>query len=61
VEPTTGINFTTWSAAPDSDGDGAFMFGMVLPADAMTTDATDYIGILVSRKFVTPQTLRENL
>lgn len=47
IDPKTSINFTTWSASLDEDGNGAFTFGMVLPQDATSKDATDYIGILV--------------
>ena len=47
TDPATGIDFTTWSADPDSDGDGAFTFGLALPEDAATRDATEYIGLLV--------------
>ena len=48
VDPATGINYTTWSTVPDENGDGSFTFGMVLPPDAAVTDATEYIGLLVS-------------
>jgi cellobiose dehydrogenase (acceptor) len=49
----TGIEFGTWDYTPDASDDddpgfGAYKFGMALPADAMTKDATEYIGILVS-------------
>ena len=40
----TGIKFTTWEATSGA----AFTFGMALPADALTKDATEYIGLLVS-------------
>jgi Cytochrome domain of cellobiose dehydrogenase len=49
VDAKTGINFTTWTAQPDSNGNGAFTFGMVLPEDATSKDATEYIGLLVCR------------
>ncbi len=47
VDPKTGINFTTWSQPPQSNGHGAFTFGLAVPADATTKDATEYIGLLV--------------
>ena len=47
VEPTTGANFTTWTAEPNSNGDGGITLGIALPSDAAETDATEYIGYLV--------------
>ncbi|SPO06266.1 uncharacterized protein DNG_08955 [Cephalotrichum gorgonifer] len=46
LDPATGANFTTWTAKPDSSGSGGVTFGVVLPADAAETDATEYIGYL---------------
>ncbi|KAI0164219.1 hypothetical protein GGR52DRAFT_110854 [Hypoxylon sp. FL1284] len=39
TDPDTGIEFATWSS-------GGETIGMALPEDALTTDATEYIGIL---------------
>jgi cellobiose dehydrogenase (acceptor) len=54
TDKATGIQFSTWGVFPNaSDPDSvapsaAFMFGMALPGDALTKDANEYIGILVS-------------
>jgi cellobiose dehydrogenase (acceptor) len=46
----TGITFGTWSVQgstdPNSVAQGSYSFGMVLPPDATTKDATEYIGYL---------------
>jgi cellobiose dehydrogenase (acceptor) len=42
TDEATGITLNTWTA----NSGGAFTFGMALPADALTTDATEYIGLL---------------
>jgi cellobiose dehydrogenase (acceptor) len=43
TDAETGIKLKTWTAA-----DGApFTFGLALPSDALTKDATEYIGLLV--------------
>ncbi|AEO64604.1 06cbdded-7847-4769-a7b4-f9d23bb02f56 [Thermothielavioides terrestris] len=42
TDPATGIKLKTWTA---TDG-GAFTFGLALPSDALTKDATEYIGLL---------------
>ncbi|EAQ84608.1 hypothetical protein CHGG_08622 [Chaetomium globosum CBS 148.51] len=42
TDEKTGITFNTWEATSGA----AFTFGMALPADALTTDATEYIGLL---------------
>ncbi len=53
TEAKTGITFVTWTAgiapgeASDGGGPGPFTFGLVLPADAATANATEYIGYLV--------------
>lgn len=47
TDPDTGIKFTTWSEEPDEVGNGAFSFGIALPEDAATKNATEYIGMLV--------------
>ncbi|KAI1113507.1 cellobiose dehydrogenase [Nemania sp. NC0429] len=39
TDPATGIEFGTWEQ-------GDMTIGMALPADALTTDATEYIGLL---------------
>jgi cellobiose dehydrogenase (acceptor) len=44
TDAATGIKLSTWTA---TDG-GAFTFGLALPPDALTKDATEYIGLLVS-------------
>lgn len=41
TDPATGIEFGTWTP-----GTG-FTFGLALPNDALTTDADEYIGLLV--------------
>ncbi|KXX80350.1 Cellobiose dehydrogenase [Madurella mycetomatis] len=41
TDPATDIQFKTWSAEGNS-----FTFGMALPSDALTTDATEYIGLI---------------
>jgi len=60
TEPNTGIIFYTSSeanGAVQGDGEfstvslGGYTFGIALPANAMTVDATDYIGLLVSPIF----------
>lgn len=47
TDPTTGIVFDTWTV-PQSDTNGTWTFGAALPSDALTTDATEFIGYLVS-------------
>lgn len=44
TDPESGIIFKTWSAPA---AEVPFTFGMALPSDALTKDATEYIGILV--------------
>ena len=57
TDPTTGIVFDTW-VVPDQPADGqtsgsatsgGLTWGVALPSDALTTDATEFIGYLVSR------------
>jgi cellobiose dehydrogenase (acceptor) len=43
TDEATGIMLNTWEATSGA----AFTFGLALPADALTTDATEYIGLLV--------------
>lgn len=46
TDAETGIKLKTWSAT-----DGApYTFGLALPSDALTKDATEYIGYLVRQK-----------
>lgn len=45
TDPATDIQFKTWSTEGSS-----FTFGMALPSDALTTDATEYIGLIVSQE-----------
>lgn len=47
TDSKTEIQFSTWSQEPDEVGNGGFVFGMVLPEDAGTKNATEYIGMLV--------------
>ncbi|KAK1750876.1 cellobiose dehydrogenase [Echria macrotheca] len=44
-DASTGIVFKTWSTGTAS-GAAPFTFGMALPSDALTKDATEYIGLL---------------
>ena len=46
TEPNTGIRFDTWTVAVSSFSAG-LTFGMALPEDALSTDATEFIGYLV--------------
>ena len=44
------ITLSTWRTDPGSDSDGSastYAFGLVLPPDALTKDADEYIGLLV--------------
>ena len=43
TDPGTGITFDTWM-----DTSGTMTFGFAFPSNALTTDATEFIGILVS-------------
>ncbi|KAF5861547.1 hypothetical protein ETB97_012796 [Aspergillus alliaceus] len=45
TDSETGITFDTWSA-PAGTGNGGLVFGVALPATALTTDATEFIGYL---------------
>ncbi|TLD13429.1 uncharacterized protein PgNI_03000 [Pyricularia grisea] len=45
VEHESGITFGTWSAAAGGS-QAPFEFGMALPENALTTDSTEYIGLL---------------
>ncbi|KAJ5822840.1 Cellobiose dehydrogenase cytochrome [Penicillium robsamsonii] len=46
TDPDTGIAFDTWSV-PESLSKGGFTFGIALPSDALTKDATEFIGYLL--------------
>lgn len=53
TDPATKIKFATWtsvSSDPESAGTTPYTFGLTLPADALTKDATEYIGILVGHQ-----------
>ncbi|KKK27390.1 hypothetical protein ARAM_002277 [Aspergillus rambellii] len=45
TDSDTGITFDTWTVAASSSAAG-LTFGMALPGDALTTDATEFIGYL---------------
>lgn len=49
VDAKTGIKFATWSPQGE-EGGGPFTFGLVLPADAMSVNVTEYIGMLVGTR-----------
>ncbi|RYO77912.1 hypothetical protein DL766_001885 [Monosporascus sp. MC13-8B] len=49
TDPDTAITYQTWSIA-QSANTGAFTFGLVLPEDALTRDASEYIGLLQCSK-----------
>lgn len=46
TDPDTGIVFDTWKI-PAGTVTGGMTFGVALPSDALTTDATEFIGYLV--------------
>jgi cellobiose dehydrogenase (acceptor) len=46
TDAATNITFSTWSAPLHKDGTGAYTFGVALPADAATANATEYVGYL---------------
>ncbi|KAL4883520.1 hypothetical protein BJY04DRAFT_226540 [Aspergillus karnatakaensis] len=45
TDPDSGITFDTWTVAPTSAAAG-LTFGVALPSDALTTDATEFLGYL---------------
>lgn len=47
TDPETGIVFSI-SQFADTTTEGGFTWGFVLPPDAETVDATEYLGIIVS-------------
>jgi cellobiose dehydrogenase (acceptor) len=47
TDPQTGIVFNTWSAST-AQTPGGLTFGFAMPSNALTTDATEFIGYLVS-------------
>ncbi|KOS38382.1 hypothetical protein ACN38_g10798 [Penicillium nordicum] len=46
TDPDTGITFDTW-AVSETLSKGGFTFGIALPSDALTTDASEFIGYLL--------------
>lgn len=46
TDPDTGIIFDTWSAS-STQTKGGFTMGFAMPEDALETDATEFIGLLV--------------
>lgn len=46
TDPDTGITFDTWTVS-ETLSKGGFTFGIALPSDALTTDASEFIGYLV--------------
>ncbi|CAI7586499.1 unnamed protein product [Penicillium glandicola] len=46
TDPDTGITFDTWTVS-ETLSEGGYTFGMALPSDALTTDATEFIGYLL--------------
>jgi len=48
TDAASGITFNSWGIPNGSPStQGGFRFGMALPQDALTTDATEFIGYLV--------------
>ncbi|KAL3467686.1 hypothetical protein BJX64DRAFT_273740 [Aspergillus heterothallicus] len=45
TDPDTGITFDTWTVAPTSTAAG-LTFGVALPEDALSSDASEFIGYL---------------
>ncbi|TLD33756.1 hypothetical protein PspLS_00731 [Pyricularia sp. CBS 133598] len=50
TDEETGIEFASWSVFTGAGGVGEFTMGIALPADALETDATEYIGYLSCTK-----------
>ncbi|KAL4958749.1 uncharacterized protein BDV14DRAFT_207475 [Aspergillus stella-maris] len=48
TDAATNISFTTWDI-PSASGTGPLKFGLTLPATALETDATDFIGYLTCK------------
>ncbi|KAJ5857752.1 hypothetical protein N7455_008646 [Penicillium solitum] len=46
TDPDTGITFDTWTVS-ETLSKGGFTFGIALPSDALTTDASEFIGYLL--------------
>lgn len=46
TDQATGIKFKTWAQDAGAAAASPFTFGLALPSDALTKDATEYIGIL---------------
>ena len=47
TDPDTGIIFDTWSVST-AQSKGGMTMGFAMPEGALETDATEYIGLLVS-------------
>lgn len=47
TDPATGIVFDTWTV-PDAQTEGTMTIGAALPSNALTVDATEFIGLLAS-------------
>ncbi|GKT44994.1 uncharacterized protein ColSpa_05175 [Colletotrichum spaethianum] len=50
TDPGTGIVFNTWSASTAQTA-GGMTYGFALPQDALTTDANEYVGYLLTLAF----------
>lgn len=46
TDPDTGIVFDTWTASNEVTN-GGLTLGLAFPSDALTTDASEFIGYLV--------------
>lgn len=60
TDPASGVIFNTWSVPDRNAGGfsgayGGMKIGLALPQNALTVDATEYIGILV--RTMTPNSL----
>lgn len=47
TDSASGIIFNTWGLPSGSQTQGGLTFGVALPSNALTTDATEFIGYLV--------------
>lgn len=55
TDSESGIVFNTWGVPQDSaQSKGGWTFGVALPSNALSTDATEFIGYLVSLFVPTP-------
>lgn len=49
TDPDSGVVFNSWGVpSGSSQTQGGFTFGVALPSDALTKDADEFIGYLVS-------------